>query len=96
MSFFRRTRNSGRPRRFELLETRSLLAGNVTVAVNAGELDIIGDNANNNIQVTQLVSGAWKISGTATLINGLTTPYTTTDPVTGNTSLVQGNATLDK
>ncbi len=43
---------------FECLETRTLLAGNVLVAVNAGELDISGDNANNNIQVTQLTSGA--------------------------------------
>jgi hypothetical protein len=76
----------GRLSRFEALETRALLAGNVLVAVNAGELDISGGNANNNIQVTQLASGQWRVTGIATNINGANSPFTSdpANPVTGN------------
>src|ERR1700690_4116414 len=75
-----------RPLIFERLENRALLAGNVMVAVNGGELDITGDNANNSIQVTQLTSGAWKVTGIGTHINGGTAPFTTSgaDPVTAD------------
>lgn len=59
-----------RVRRFETLETRTLLAGNVTAAVTAGELDIIGDAAGNAIQVSQTTSGDWKVQGIATTVNG--------------------------
>ena len=83
---------------FERLETRDLLAGNVNVAVNAGELDITGDAASNAIQVTQLASGQWKVTGIATKINGGNAAFTTTNanPVTGDIdiSLGQGNNTL--
>jgi hypothetical protein len=80
----KRLAGAKRPFIFERLETRTFLAGNVMVAVNSGELDITGDNANNSIQVTQLTSGAWKINGVNTQINGGSNSYTTTDPVTGN------------
>jgi len=82
----RSSTHSGRLVCFETLESRSLLAGNVMVAVNSGELDITGDNANNSIQVTQLTSGQWKVTGIATKINNGSSPFITdsADPVTGN------------
>ena len=70
MSFFRRTRSYGRPRRFELLETRSLLAGNVGVIQTGGLLTITGDAAANNVQISQLANGDWLVKGIATKING--------------------------
>ena len=42
---------------FERLENRTLLAGNVTTVLYSGELHISGDNANNNIQISQLPTG---------------------------------------
>jgi len=100
MRRFLHTSPVGKKRRliFEQLETRALLAGNVNVAVNAGELDITGDAASNSIQVTQLASGQWKVTGTATKINGGNAAFVTTaaNPVTGDIDidLGQGNNTL--
>ena len=62
----------------EQLEHRSLLAGNVLVAVNRGELDITGDYASNGVQVTPgprlgqfTVTGLNDAAGFPTKINGV-------------------------
>ncbi len=78
-----RPKPNGRMLRFEPLETRALLAGNITASVNAGELDITGDTASNSVQVWQTGSGTWKVQGIATTINGSHATFTATG-VTGN------------
>jgi hypothetical protein len=65
-----RPKPNGRMLKFEPLETRALLAGNVTATVVAGELDITGDAASNSVQVWQTGSGTWKVQGIGTTING--------------------------
>jgi hypothetical protein len=51
--------------RFEGLENRTLLAGDVTVAVVSGVLQITGDTADNSIQIKQ--AGAdWRVQGIGT------------------------------
>jgi hypothetical protein len=89
-----RTLNPNR-RRFEALENRSMLAGNVTAAVTGGNLTITGDDSANIISLTQVASGGWKITGSATKVNGSTKAFTT-DPVTGNINITLngGNDTL--
>lgn len=64
----------------EKLEDRSLMAGNVTAAVQAGVLVINGDTADNGVTVnyiqatkTYQVIGTTPTGGTATTINGLDT-----------------------
>jgi hypothetical protein len=55
--------------RFEGLENRTLMAGDVTVAVVSGVLQITGDTADNAIQIKQ--SGAdWRVQGLGTTVNG--------------------------
>jgi delta endotoxin-like protein len=54
-----RTRRLG----LESLERRQLLAGIVTVQVSGGDLIITGDGAGNNIQVTQVGSGQYRVEG---------------------------------
>ncbi len=58
--------------RFESLETRTLMAGNVTAAINeAGNLEIRGDSKSNVVAVTQFNNGEWKVQGlVGTTING--------------------------
>jgi hypothetical protein len=57
--------------RFENLERRELLAGNVCAAVTNGNLCITGDSCANNIWVHQLCDGRWEIKGNCgTTING--------------------------
>ncbi len=82
-----------RPFLFERLEHRSLLAGNVLVAVNAGELDITGDNAANSIQVGQVSPGTWKVTGIATKLNGGNAPVTESGVSTIDIQLSGGNDT---
>jgi hypothetical protein len=62
--------NSSRRLRFETLENRTLLAGNVTASVASGVLTITGDTGANNIQLAQTSAGTWRLSGTGTQING--------------------------
>ena len=67
--------------RFEGLERRALMAGDVTAAVVAGVLEITGDDAGNAIQIKQ--SGAdWKVQGLGTTVNGNNSAQTFTG-VTG-------------
>ena len=55
--------------RFEGLEDRTLMAGDVTVAVVSGVLQIVGDIADNSIQIKQ--SGkVWQVQGVDTTVNG--------------------------
>jgi hypothetical protein len=72
------TRRTGRRRarspETEQLEHRCLLAGNVLVAVNGGELDITGDNAGNGILITLGTGHQFTVRGFAdngdTTVNG--------------------------
>ena len=68
--------NKGRSCRFESLENRNLLAGDVTASIRNGDLIIKGDDLANGIQITAgTTAGTVKITGinaggTATNING--------------------------
>ncbi len=66
----------GRSCRFESLENRNLLAGDVTASIHKGDLILKGDNLANGIQITAgTTAGSVKITGisvggSATNING--------------------------
>jgi hypothetical protein len=60
----------GRSLRFEQLEDRNLLAGNVTAAVAGGTLNIVGDNSANVLQLTQVGTNRWQVLGAGTKVNG--------------------------
>src|ERR1700759_4770088 len=77
--------NRKNERRFETLENRSMLAGNVTASVAAGNLTITGDNSANIITVTELANNQWQIIGAATKVNGKT--QITTAPATGTVTI---------
>ncbi len=64
----------GRISRFESLETRPLLAGNVTAVLSGTGLSVTGDAAANSIQVSRLADGDWQVKGIATKINGINSP----------------------
>ena len=63
MGFFKK--NSRRTYRFESLELRNLLAGNVTTSVTSGQLVITGDSASNEIVITQVDPTTYKVAGTS-------------------------------
>ncbi len=90
-----RKRNFGqrfsRNLRFENLERRIVLAGNVTVNVAAGVLTIAGDTANNEISVTQgAAADSFIVTGNAgTTINNAAA--VTTTGVTGNIVINMSN-----
>src|SRR5262245_10362854 len=75
-------------RRFllESLESRTLLAGNVSVAFDAttNALLITGDQKNNNVAITEDASGKLTLTGTNTTINGLTSPFDLTGFLNSN------------
>jgi hypothetical protein len=73
-------------RTFETLESRSMLAGNVTAAVAGGNLNITGDNSANIISVTQVSGNRWQIVGASTKVNGKNQIFTT-DPVTRSVTI---------
>ncbi len=52
-----------RTRRFETLENRMMMAGNVTASLSGGCLQLCGDTKNNIIAVKQLSSGDWCVVG---------------------------------
>lgn len=99
-----------KPRRLmvESLETRAMLAGNVTVAVTDGVLHVTGDAAANDVQIRQLkqtFEGEWpgaklEISGNYrnrndTLINGQSEPLIVEGVKSGTViSLGNGNNAL--
>ena len=56
---------------FENLETRNLMAGNVTATISNGNLKIVGDTAANDITVNFTANGALTVVGNnATTVNG--------------------------
>jgi hypothetical protein len=64
-------RNKGRQCKFETLENRRVLAGNVTAALSHGSIVIKGDNFDNSITVTS--GGLNRITVTGNTVNGLMT-----------------------
>jgi hypothetical protein len=62
--------HSSRRLRFESLEDRALMAGNVTAAVVNGTLQITGDNSANVIQIQQAAGNGIRVVGVGTTING--------------------------
>ena len=79
----RRTQKQFRPvRRFETLERRAMLAGNVGAQQLTGFLLITGDDASNAIQITQVDPTTFKVTGLGTKVNGSNSPQIITG-VTG-------------
>jgi hypothetical protein len=60
--------------RFELLELRLALAGNVTAALFSGGLLITGDNSANGILVEQIDADSFRVTGLGTRVNGSFSP----------------------
>jgi hypothetical protein len=74
------------------LEYRCLLAGNVLVAVNGGELDLTGDAAGNGVQITAGSGHQFTVRGVPdngpTTINGK--PFVNVDGVKGDVRVALG------
>jgi hypothetical protein len=71
-------KTGGRKCKFESLETRQMMAGNVVGRTNHGTLTLKGDNFNNAITITAgvvphslLVTGFTPLGGTGTTVNGV-------------------------
>jgi hypothetical protein len=62
-------RNVGKLR-FELLERRHLMAGDVDVVVSSGRLEIDGDRKDNAVEIRQLDADSFEIKGVSTTVNG--------------------------
>jgi hypothetical protein len=91
----RSKKNLGRISRFESLESRSLLAGNVSAAVDGGgNLVIDGDAASNAIQLAQIGANTWKVTGLATTVNGNHTFIAQGVTSSIGTFMSQGNNTV--
>src|SRR4030095_3490840 len=78
------------PRRFECLEPRHMLAGNVTAQIVNGDLIVTGDAADNRILVSSLggpmqVTGMNDSSGNPTSVNGVPNGTFDASGLTGNT-----------
>ena len=73
-------RTKGRRCSFESLESRQLLAGNVTFKIVNGNAVIKGDKLDNAIVVTEAVAGSITVTSgaNATTINGAAGPITLT------------------
>lgn len=82
--------------RLEHLETRALLAGNISVDVAGGNLLIRGDNGANQVAVLQLDDGAYAVVGfNGTEVEGEAEPFIV-EGITGNIDidLKKGNDLL--
>jgi hypothetical protein len=77
-------------RGFEHLESRTVMAGNVTAVVVGGNLTITGDAKSNLIDIQELSGGGWFIQGVSTKINGHKGNFTTA-PVTGDIDINLGD-----
>jgi hypothetical protein len=71
-------KTGGRKCKFESLENRQMMAGDVVGRVHGGTLTLKGDNFNNGITITQgavpnsvVVTGFTPVGGTPTNVNGL-------------------------
>ncbi|MEX2142538.1 MAG: hypothetical protein WD894_25010 [Pirellulales bacterium] len=77
--------------KLEQLESRQMLAGDVTVSVVGGDLFITGDNQFNVITLTATgTAGEFVVSGSGTTINGGGVPVTATG-VTGDVTIQLGD-----
>ena len=74
--------NGKRSLRFERLEDRRMLAGNVSVSLTGNVLNITGDAASNAIAITSTADGAVTVTGLATP-DGATTINTPPNPQPG-------------
>ena len=79
----------------ESLENRELMAGNVSVSVQNGNLYITGDAARNHVEVRQSSPGVFRVNGVtiggaATKINNATNGVFTTSAVRGNVVISLG------
>ena len=64
-------KDTGRPVRFETLEDRKLMAGNITASVVNEELVLTGDGLGNQVEVHQTTGNLYKVTGlNGTKING--------------------------
>jgi hypothetical protein len=89
--------NTSRQARFESLENRNMMAGNVTTAVVGGILALGGDNSSNYLVVHQIGTNRIQVQGIATTIrvNGQSYNSYTFNNVTGLLAeLGGGNDTL--
>jgi hypothetical protein len=79
--------NNSRKLSFQPLEDRMLMAANVTGAVSNHSLSLTGDSSSDLIEITQVASNQFKVSGdNGTLINGKASQTFTN--VTGSISVV--------
>jgi hypothetical protein len=65
--------NQGRKLGFQQLESRMLMSGDVTVAVQHGALVVTGDNNDNQIEIHQVADGQYEVVGETTGFYGTTT-----------------------
>src|SRR6185295_13758081 len=85
-----RKQKNGRRCRFESLENRRMLTGNVKTEVEAGSLFVKGDNFDNGITITagpnpfEVVVTGFTVGGNPTMVNGVPNGATTIRGVTRN------------
>ncbi len=90
-----------RPLRYETLEDRSLLAGNVVAVLTEGTLMILGDDAANGVSIVyEVATGKHRVvgadlGGSPTTINGGTTPVEFTGAESFDIRLGDGDDRLD-
>src|SRR3954466_13451126 len=71
-------KTGGRKCKFESLENRQMMAGDVMASVHAGTLFIKGDNLSNGITITagaipnQVIITGTTVAGSGTTVNGIT------------------------
>jgi hypothetical protein len=96
-------KSGGRKCKFESLENRQMMAGDVFASVHAGTLTIKGDNLSNGITITaganpnEVVVTGINIGGSGTGVNGLVNTPVTLVNVTRNIkiSMKRGNDTVN-
>jgi large repetitive protein len=71
---------------FQQLENRMLMAGNVAVSVSHHSLVITGDKQDNDIQLAQVASGEYTVTGIQTTVNGNSSPQTFSG-ISGNVNI---------
>jgi len=92
----------GRKCKFESLETRQMMAGDVSASVHAGTLCIKGDNLSNGITITagaipnQVIITGTTVGGSGTTVNGITNAPVAVNNVTMdiNINMKGGNDTV--
>jgi hypothetical protein len=97
-------KTGGRKCKFESLENRQMMAGDVVGRIHAGTLTLRGDNFSNGITITAgvvpnsvVVTGFTPLGGTPTNVNGLSnTPVTFLNVINGlKVSMAAGNDEVD-